>query len=215
MINTILIADDHCLSRIALNLLVKDIFGNTCVVDFAENGKQVLDKLSSCQFNMLITDLNMPETDCMGMLCKALELVRDLKILVVSVYNESIYAQRCLKVGAYGYLCKNESDDDFKNAIRTVGAGRRYYSFRQNDLFINSFLDGFSDNPFHKLSAREFEVALLLLKGHGAIEVANVMDISPSTASTYRARVFNKLKVKNLMELNHLSSRFGIADDFA
>lgn len=215
MINNILIADDHCLSRIALDLLVKDIFGNTCFVDFAANGKEVLEKLSSRQFNMLITDLNMPETDSIGMLIKALELVRDLKILVVSVYTESIYAPRCIKIGAYGYLCKNESDDEFRNAIRTVSAGKRYYSFRQSDLFINSFFGGVPDNPFHKLSPREFEVALLLLKGFGAIEVANSMGISPSTASSYRARIFTKLKVTNLMEFNHLSNRFGIVENLS
>jgi len=201
----ILIADDHILVRTGLELLVREILGGNCNVDFASDGKEVISKLSMKRYDMLITDVSMPDTDALELVTSSLAIQPLLKILVVSVKSEEIFAQRFLKNGAMGYIQKGDSDGELKRAIYEISIGRKFITENQARQFTTAFLSGIPSNPFEKLSGREFEVALLLLKGYGALEVSNALSINISTASTYRGRVFEKLNVKNLIELNNLA----------
>lgn len=207
-----LIADDHSLVRLGMEMLVKEIHGSNSDVEFASSGKEVLKMLESRKYEMLITDINMPDTDGMEMLANVLSISPDLRVLIVSVNAEKTFAPWYLRGGAYGYIGKDKSDKEIKEAIRMVAIGKKYISDNQAHAFANILLNGKSGNPFDSLSAREFEVSSLLLKGDGALEIANKLGISPSTASTHRCRVFEKLGVNNLMELNRLARQFDFVD---
>ena len=209
----ILIADDHHLVRKGLELTVKDIFGPNTNVNFATNYKEVIQKLTDNEFDMFLTDLNMPDTNGFQMVCEAIKLSPQTKILVITVNPEITFAYRYLRAGVHGFLNKSENDTILREAISTVGSGKVYLTANQIQQFVSSFLKSNRINPFDTLSIREFEVVILLLKGCGAIEVSKALSISTSTASSYRARAFEKLGVKNVMDLSRLALECDVTEN--
>jgi DNA-binding NarL/FixJ family response regulator len=116
-----------------------------------------------------------------------------------------------LVAGAYGYLQKDASDSEMNDAISTIYSGRRYLSPKQIEG-VSSLLTEKGANPFHGLTAREMEVAFLLLRGEGLQEIASSLHISPSTASTLKTKVFDKLEVTNIVALMNLARHYGLGD---
>lgn len=209
----ILVADDHVLVRMAIKLLIDEVLGSSWVVHFSSDGTEVKKKLSEQKLDMLITDVNMPNTDGLELVSFALSQQPTLRILVVSVNSDDVFAQRFLKVGALGYIEKTNSDEELKRAIYDISQGKRFITAKQAQQFTNSFLTGASSNPFDKLSPREFEVMLLLLKGYGVLEISNALAINISTASTYRGRVFEKLEIRTVIDLHNLARRHQVVTD--
>lgn len=208
----IIIADDHLTVRLGIRALVDEVLGK-CQVDFAAGGTELFGKLKKKKYEMLITDLNMPEVNTMQLIPRILAIQDDLRILVLSVNPEDIFARRILAAGAYGYLQKDASDAEMIRAIHTIYSGRRYLSPGQIEG-ISSLLKEKSSNPFDGLTAREMEVALLLLTGDGLQEVAASLNISPSTASTLKTKVFEKLDISNIVALTNLARFYGLGDGY-
>lgn len=209
----ILIADDHDLVLKGLEVNVQAVLGSNCKISFARTGSQVLKKLEIKSYDILITDLNMPLTDGLEMISNALKLSNHLKILIVTVNEERTFAPRFLAAGVLGYVSKSQPDEVLKEAISKISQGKRFISENLAETFANSYKKNIPDNPFDQLSTREFEVTNLLLKGCGAIEIANALSINTSTASSYRGRVFGKLGIKTLVDLFQLARQFGLLDD--
>ena len=209
----ILIADDHDLVLKGMQVNVQEVLGSTCKISFATNGIEVIKKLEVNSYDMLITDLNMPLTDGLEMIANALRIDKNLKILVVTVNEESAFAPRFLSAGVFGYVNKNQPDEILKEAILRISQGKRFISDNLAETFANSYKKKLPDNPFDLLSTREFEVTNLLLKGFGAIEIANALSINTSTASSYRGRVFSKLGIKTLVDLIRLARQFRLLED--
>jgi two-component system invasion response regulator UvrY len=207
MAHTVLVADDHILVRLGIEIIVRDVLGVNCIVHLASDAKEVQEKLQSTDYDILITDVNMPYNEGFEIMSLALAIRPNLKILIVSVDPEIIFAHRFLRLGAYGYVQKSNSDEELRKAIREIGRGRRYVTISQTQQFTNAFLGNEPENPFNLLSAREFEVAMLIVKGLGVLEIGSVLSIKNSTASTYKGRVFEKLAVKNSVELSNLARR--------
>jgi two-component system, NarL family, invasion response regulator UvrY len=214
MPHSILIADDHQLVRKGLQMVAKEVLGFNTAIEFAENGRQVIEKITEKEFDLLLTDLSMPETNELALIPDILQIRPKLKILVVTMKPDRVFATRFFRAGALGYVNKTEPDEVLAEAIHVVSQGRRYISKSQSEIFANALIGNVVNTPFDRLSKREFEVALLLLKGYGALEVANALSISASTASSFRCRVFDKLEIKNLLELNHLAQMYHIDEDF-
>lgn len=210
----VLITDDHHLVRKGLQIVVQETLGFNTEIDFAENGKQAIEKIKKTAYDLLLTDLNMPETDEFGLISSILAVCPGLKILVITVKPEKVFAARFLKSGVLGYINKSEPNEVIAEAILAVSQGKRYISKAQAEIFSKVLIDNNQDSPFDKLSKREFEVTLLLLKGFGAIEVSNALSISASTASSFRCRIFEKLNIKNLIELNHLAQQYQVGLNF-
>ncbi|MCF0055135.1 response regulator transcription factor [Dyadobacter sp. CY356] len=211
--NTILIADDHLLIRKGMEVIVRQEFNDDCQIDFAKNGKEVIEKIKQSSYDLLITDLNMPFTDGLSMITDAFKIQSSLKVLVVTVNPDNVFALRYMQAGVSGFVSKHAPEKVLIDAIRTIRGGKRYLTPDQMQMFTNSFLSAAESNPFESLSNREFEVAMLLLKGSGAIEVASVLSISPSTASSYRGRVLSKLGLKNVFELRALARHYGVSSE--
>jgi DNA-binding NarL/FixJ family response regulator len=194
----ILVADDHSVVRRGLSHIFA-MSPDIVIAAEAANGSEVLEKLKSTPVEVLLTDISMPDTD-------AVELVKRVKaehpavaVLVHSMHAETPIASRMLKAGASGYITKDSEPEQLIGALRKVAGGGRYIVAELAERL--AFGDGGS-RPLHELlSDRESQVFLLLASGKALKAIARDLRLSPKTASTYKTRVMQKLKVESDAEL--------------
>ncbi|SEM63541.1 two component transcriptional regulator, LuxR family [bacterium A37T11] len=200
----ILIADDHGVVRLGASIVIKEVLP-IANIEQAENFEGMMEMLSNKHYKLLILDINMPGGNNIQMLEQVLLKQPDLKVLVYSSYDETLYAVRYMQAGAVGYLHKNSNKAQIKDAIETVLHGGKYMSEAVKDLIFNNLINGKSklhnENPLTRLSNREVEVAQFLIKGLGVQDVSNSLKLSTSTVSTYKNRIFEKLQVNNIPDL--------------
>lgn len=205
--NRILIADDHSIVRLGASVIIKEKFKSAEIIE-AKAIKEVYEQLSEKAFDLLLLDINMPGGNNIKVIKEILSLQTDLKILVFSSYDENIYALRYIEAGAVGYLNKNTAMDELSNAIQSILDRGKYMSDAVKDLYVQKLTSTKSNldkkNPLFKLSNREMDVAKHLIEGHGILEVSNLLQLSSSTVSTYKSRIFEKLVVNNIPELIEL-----------
>ncbi|MFD2742610.1 MULTISPECIES: response regulator transcription factor [Sphingobacterium] len=203
----ILIADDHSIVRLGASVIISGLIKNVVIVQ-AETYDEVYHKLTEQSFDLLLLDINMPGGNNIRVIKEILQIQPDLKILVFSSYDEHLYALRYIQEGACGYLNKNTAMEELKIAIQTVQELGKYMSDTVRDLYIQKLISNKNEvqkiNPLLKLSNREMDVAKHLIDGLGILEVSNVLQLSSSTVSTYKSRVFEKLNVSNIPELIEL-----------
>ena len=137
------------------------------------------------------------------------ELQKEVKILIFSAHEEEIYAFRYIQAGANGYLNKLSDSETIIKAVKTVLEKGKFIS---NDI-LNKFI-AFSQhrressNPLEGLTHREFEIAELLARGFGNLEIANELDIKMTTVSTHKLNIFKKLHITNIIELSEMFKKF-------
>lgn len=209
----ILITDDHDIVRLGTSIVIKETIPDA-VIHQAIDFKETLKLLHEKKFDMLLLDINMPGGNNIKMVQEVLKIQPDLKILVFSSYEENIYALRYLQAGASGYVHKNSSKEELKNAIKSVLKKGRYMSPEVSNLYLDRLTEGKSSqlnaNPLNRLSNREMDVAKLLINGLSIAEVSKEMNLKNSTISTYKTRIFEKLQVDNLRDL---IEKFRLYDD--
>ncbi|WP_160068744.1 response regulator transcription factor [Sphingobacterium bovisgrunnientis] len=205
--NSILIADDHSIVRFGTAVAINETF-KEAQITHASTIKEVYSHLNFKRFDLLLLDINMPGGNNISVIKEVLDLQPDLKILVFSSYDENIYALRYIEAGAAGYLNKNTAMEELNNAITSIQERGKYMSPAVRDLYIQKLTSTKSSidkvNLLNKLSNREMDVAKHLIEGHGILEVSNLLDLSSSTVSTYKSRIFEKLGVTNIPELIEL-----------
>jgi len=182
----------------------------------AENAEQALRAVDSSKPHVVLVDVTLPGKP-------GLELVKDLRtthpevnVLVVSMHDESLYAERMLRAGARGYLMKNAGGDSLIEAIRTVLAGKVYVSPGISARLLNSF-SGPSRRengiPLNALTDREFEVFQVLGQGMTTREIGARLHMSAKTVETHRLHIRTKLGLKNGPELIRYAIRWAGASD--
>lgn len=205
--NSILIADDHSIVRFGTAVAINETF-KEAQITHASTIKEVYSHLNFKRFDLLLLDINMPGGNNISVIKEVLDLQPDLKILVFSSYDENIYALRYIEAGAAGYLNKNTAMEELNNAITSIQERGKYMSPAVRNLYIQKLTSTKSSidkvNPLNKLSNREMDVSKHLIEGHGILEVSNLLDLSSSTVSTYKSRIFEKLGVTNIPELIEL-----------
>lgn len=199
MIN-ILIADDHSVVREGLKQIIS---GNTDMTVLAEagNGNEAIEKIRKNPISVAILDISMPGKNGLDTV-KEIKVIRpDLPVLILSMYPEEQYALRFFRAGASGYLTKKSAPEELVNAIRTVSKGKKYVSPSLAEKLVGE-LDVTTEKPLHSsLSDREFQVLCLIASGKTSGEIAEELFLSVKTVSTYRARILEKLRLKNTAEL--------------
>lgn len=195
-----LIADDHSVVRNGVSLIIKELFLNA-VIYKAGNFKEIFNVLKEVKVDLLILDVNFPEGNSISILSEIKTIQPDIKILIFSVHDENIYAMRYLNAGASGYLNKEISEDEIKHAINTIISSGRYITQNIKDRILDYYISKKPVNPLDLLSNREIEVAQLLIKGHGNLEILELLNIKKTTVSTYKNRIFEKLEIDNLADL--------------
>ncbi|KQX09880.1 response regulator transcription factor [Flavobacterium sp. Root420] len=195
-----LIADDHSVVRQGVSLIIKELFLNAAIHK-AGNFKEIFNILKEVKVDLLILDVNFPEGNSISILSEINTIQPDIKILMFSVYDENIYAMRYLNAGASGYLNKEISEDEIKYAINTIISSGRYITQNIKDRILDFYISKKPVNPLDLLSNREIEVAQLLIKGYGNLEILELLNIKKTTVSTYKNRIFEKLEIDNIASL--------------
>ena len=198
-----LIADDHSVVRQGISLVVKEIFLNAKIYT-ASTFRDTLKIVKETKIDLLILDINFPDGNSINIIPDIKNLQPDVKILIFTAYDESIYAMLYLNAGASGYLNKGCSEDEIKQAVNCMITTGKYVTQTIKDRILDSYISKTPINPLEKLSIREVEVARLLIKGYGNLEISELLQIKKTTVSTFKNRVFEKLGIDNLAALIQL-----------
>jgi two-component system invasion response regulator UvrY len=207
----ILIADDHAIVRKGLKQILAET-SDIIVAGEAHNGQEVLNKVRTGDWDVVVLDITMPGTSGLDILKEMKNEHPKLPVLMLSSHSEDQYAVRVLKAGASGYLTKESAPDELVKAIRKVFAGGKYVSAYAAEVLAFD-LDKNSEKPPHEfLSDREYQVLCLLCLGKTVKEIAKEKSLSIKTISTYRSRILEKTKMKTNAELIHYGIRNRLVD---
>jgi len=202
-----LVADDHTVVRQGLSMIIKELYTSATVFQ-VENFISIIEVLKKEPINVLILDINFPDGNSIAIIPEVKKIRPELKIMIFSAFDETVHALRFFNAGANGYLNKLSEEDEIKFAISTLVTEGKYISDVTKEKILNSYLLGKKTNPIEHLSGREIEIARLLVKGYGNLEISNALDIQKTTVSTYKKRIFEKLQIDNLAELIELFTFF-------
>ena len=196
----ILIADDHAIVRKGIYQIVNSL-EHVDTIEEAENGFEVLEKYEKSVFDLVILDLSMPKKNGLDTLKEIIQIDPKAKVLILSVYAEEQYAIRSFNSGAYGYVTKNTAPTEILNAIEQVLKGKKYVSpaLAERLVSLKSI-----EKPLHEsLSDREFQIMIMSTEGYSIAKIAEELNISAKTVSTYRARILDKMNFKNFIQVMH------------
>ncbi|MEJ5050434.1 response regulator transcription factor [Chryseobacterium culicis] len=201
MTKKILIADDHHVVRIGTAMILEKNF-NHFEVDFAETYDEVKQKIQSEKYDLVILDIELPGSIFKSMVKEIKAIAEETLILIFTSYKENI-ALQYIEEGANGFLNKQSDPENFVKAVEALFKDGQYYT----PEILNELLKGNKKRKaIENLSERELQVFNLLAKGNGNLEIANALDIEESTVGTYKRRVYQKLKITNLVELLEIYS---------
>jgi len=199
----ILIVDDHPMMRNGLAQLIDNEPDLKATAE-ADTARQAIEAATRQKFDLALLDLSLPDKN-------GLELIKDLRVLqpelpllVVSMHDEMIYAERVLRAGARGYIMKQEGGQKFLRAIRQVLSGQVYVSEKMAARILETFSGrgaAGSSSPVSQLSDREFEVYQLIGQGVSTRDIAGRLHISAKTVEVHRANIKHKLHLKTASEL--------------
>ena len=201
----VLIADHHPITRKGLKTLLKPD-DNFEVVGKVNDGKDLEKSIRKNDPDILILEIDLPNTNGILILRSLKENFPELRILVVSCHPEEMYALSSVKAGATGYISKTASMKEIMQAITRVAKGQVYINNDITQKIATATLNNSSlVLQYKKLSTREIEVLNLLASGKRNKEIAEALDINEKTVSTYKTRLLKKLRVGNIAELIHQS----------
>lgn len=196
----ILILDDHLVVRKGVKLFLNDRFSSYVVYE-CETFASSLDLLNRISFDLMFLDININGIENVKMMKEIKAIQPKIKILIFSSHEESQYGLRYVENGADGFLNKFCSEEKMEVAINQLFTKGYFYSDAVKDKISTKSKSKTSSNPIDSLSNREFEIAKLLVNGEGNLEIANKLDLKMSTVSTYKNRIFEKLKVTSVISL--------------
>ena len=207
----VLIADDHAIVRQGLRQILSDTPDLT-VAGEAENGVQAVQMVRTGEWDVVLMDVSMPDRNGID----ALKIIKKefprLPVLILSMYPEEQYAIRALKAGAAGYLTKQSAPELLVTAIRQVASGKKYVSPSLAEELANAIGDDSERPPHEKLSDREYQTLCMIASGKTPTEIAEALNLSVKTVSVYRARLLEKMNLRNNAELTHYGLKHGLAE---
>lgn len=212
MINVLLV-DDHILVRTGIEHLLEESSGIS-VIGVACSGEEALEQVKALKPDVVLMDINMPGIGGIEASRKINQRHPEVKIIVLSVYADGPFPHQLLSIGAHGYISKSCPPNELISAVWAVFNGRRYLSADvANELALSTLPGNSNASPFEQLSQRELQVVMMTLQGKSIQEMAEMLRISPKTVNTYRYRLYEKLGVKNDVELTRLSVKYKLIDD--
>lgn len=197
----IVVADDHGIVRMGLIQTVRRLKPEAEIIE-VEDYKSLYKVVLKEKLDLAVMDVNMPN----GTIQEAIDYIRihrpELKILIFSSQDEEVYGMRYLKMGAGGYLSKQTSTEIIEAAITSMLTKGRYVSENIKEAIFSESLKGtVANTPFQTLSDREMQIASKLAEGQPLKAISNDLNLHSSTISTYKNRLFEKLKIRSIPEL--------------
>lgn len=203
------IVDDHVIVRTGLRQYLSEHV-DLRVTGEAANGKEALDLVRGGEVDVLIMDLSMPDQSGVDALAAIKAREPDLPVLILSGFPETHYATTLLRQGASGYLNKECDPEEIVTAIHTVHRGRKYITPTVAELLAETLGGDTTKLAHEELSDREFQVFLRLAKGETVGNIADSMNLSVKTVSTYRTRVMEKMKLASNSDLTYYALKNGL-----
>ncbi|MGQ0509158.1 MAG: response regulator [Betaproteobacteria bacterium] len=209
----VLIADDHPMVRKGLAQMVSESGDLECAGE-AENALAVSRVLRKDRVDVLLLDVDIPGKNGLDILKAVRRSHPGVQVLMFSMYPEEQYAVRALQAGAAGYLCKNTPPHRIIEALRCAARGRKYVSPELAQTLASRISEDVADGrpPHELLSDREFQTMRCIAGGRKLAEIAAEMSLSPKTVSVYRARLLEKMKLRNNADLTRYAIRNRLVD---
>jgi DNA-binding NarL/FixJ family response regulator len=199
----IMVVDDHPIVRQGLALLI-DREPDLVVCGEAEEAMSALHVLASAHPDVLIVDISLNGPDGLDLLKSIRSTHPTLPVLILSMHDESVYAERALRAGANGYIMKQEATEKVLVAVRRILSGEIYVSDRIANKMLKHYITGVGtlrSSSIADLSDRELEVFRLIGEGHGTRQIAAELHISVKTVESYQAHIKEKLALRSAREL--------------
>ena len=203
-----LLADDQPIVRSGLKAIITEHFGS-CKIDEAESQSDIIRNVKSHAYDLVILDINMEGTDFFQTLSWFKIIAPTTRVLIFTMQPEQILGRTCLQLGAWGFISKRAKPGQLLLVIRQLLDGQKYISSSLASTLIDSSQKKIT-NPFQSLSARELEIVLLLDEGKSLVEICDLLHIEYSTVNTHKRKIFEKLKVSNVLSLSRLMRTFHI-----
>lgn len=199
MIN-IIVTDDHALIREGLKRLIEQRMDMRVTAE-CTTASEVFDALKKADCDVLVLDINLPDKNGLDLLKELRETYKHLKILILSMHPERMYAMRAIRLGAAGYLTKSTATTELIKAIDRIWKGGRYVSETVADYLAIEVGSPQTEYPHEKLSDREFQVLLLIGSGEAPQDMTKTLSVSLSTINTYRQRILQKMNMSSNQQL--------------
>jgi len=200
---TVFVVDDHPLLRQGLALLINHE-PDLSVCGEAEEAQAAMKAIAVRQPDILIADISLNGPDGLDLLKNIRTLYPELPVLILSMHDESIYAERALRARANGYIMKQEATEKVLVAVRRILGGDIYLSDRMANKLLHQYICGASTDMNSQLSAlsdRELEVFRLIGEGRSTRQIAEKLHLSVKTVETYQAHIKSKLSLRSGREL--------------
>jgi DNA-binding NarL/FixJ family response regulator len=201
--SSVFIVDDHAMFREGLRQLIEHDPGLTVCGD-APDAPTALEGIRRSKPDVVIVDITLADSSGLDLVKSLRNDHEDLPVLVVSMHEENLYAERALRAGAMGYVMKNEPGKTVTAAIHSVLRGEMYLSRKMSSSVISKFMRGDAEEPMSPLeilSDRELEVFRMLGQGKGTRQIAQELNVAVPTVNSFRNRIKEKLHIKAAPEL--------------
>ncbi|MDB5727728.1 MAG: DNA-binding response regulator [Noviherbaspirillum sp.] len=204
----VLLVDDHTVVRKGMRLMLGTV-DDIEVTGEAETAQEALRAAQDQDFDVVLVDINLPDKSGLDLIKQLHAQKPELAAVVLSAYPEEIYALRALRHGAAGYLNKSSGADVIIAAVRKAAKGGKYLSPVIMDKLV-CMIGGEKIGTHEALSHRELEVLKLIAAGESLVKIAELLNLSPSTVTTYRARILEKMGRKSNAELTRYALENGL-----
>lgn len=207
----LIVVDDHTIVRQGLVSMLEET-GECKVVAQAADGAEALELTQKHKPDIVVTDLSMPRLSGLELVKRVREKLPEVKTLVLTVHEEDEYILPIIRAGASGFLNKDTTVGELMAAIKAINAGQEHFGPRATKALADHQKSprDTSMNPYETLTAREREAFQLVVEGKTTKEIALILDIGVKTAENHRARMMEKLGVRNTAEVVRFAARKGL-----
>ena len=206
----VFMVDDHALVRTGLRMILAGE-SDIEIVGESDCGEDALPRIRQLKPDVVLCDLHLPGVSGLEVTERIVRGDYGTRVIVVSVLEDGPMPKRLIEAGASGYVGKGGDASELVRAVRSVATGKRYLS---SSIAQNMALSGLTgeDSPFDALTAREMEIAMLLIQGLRQEQIARRLCLSAKTINTNKTRLFEKLQINDMIALARLASQYGMMD---
>ncbi len=204
----VVLVDDHAVVREGYRRLLERTEDISVIAEVA-SGEEAYRIVCDLRPDVTVMDINLPGLGGIEVVRRLVARLPEVKILMFSMHEATVFSSRALQAGARGYVTKSAAPEVLVEAVRLVAQGKLYISHEMAQELALQMLPG-RDNPIDALSAREFEVFRLLVAGHSLLEISKILCLSYKTVANYQSNIKHKLDVSNTAQVVRIALNHGL-----